>query len=187
VLDRDLDGEISPVRLSGEVSRTESVRVVGYGETEVYGATISRLARAGVRVTDVGPLTDAEPTGTTPPRTFVVSEGPCHGDSGGPALSEETGALMGVYSIAAGPSCTGAGIRNIYTSLVPFSGLAYQAFEAAGAEPLLEETEPEPERPPVVAEQGCSIPPSPRPASPASTALLTALALGALWRSRRRY
>lgn len=187
VLDRNLEGPISPVRLSGEVRMNESVRVVGYGETEVYGAPSARVTRDGVRIVDVGPITDGEPTGTAAPRTFVVNEGPCHGDSGGPAFSEETGALLGVYSLAAGPSCTGVGIRNVYTSLVPFSQLALQAFEAAGAEPLLEEAEPEPERPPVVAEQGCSVAPSPRSDSQGSTALVAALALGALWRSRRRH
>lgn len=187
VLDRNLDAPVAPVRLSGEVRRNESVRVAGYGETEVSGATTSRHTRAGVRIVDVGPTTDGEPTGTAAPRTFVVNEGPCHGDSGGPAFSEETGALLGVYSLAAGPSCTGVGIRNVYTSLLPFSQLALQAFEAAGAEPLLEEAEPEPEGPPVVAEQGCSVPPSPRSTSHGTAALVAALALGALWRSRRRY
>lgn len=186
VLDRALDAPIAAVRLSGEMTRSESVRVVGYGQTEVDGARTARVTRAGVRIVDVGPTTDGAPTGTAAPRTFVVNEGPCHGDSGGPAFSEETGALLGVYSLAAGPSCTGVGIRNVYTSLAPFSGLALQAFEAAGAEPQLEEAEPEPERPPVVPEQGCSLVQSPRPASPASTALLTALMLGALWRSARR-
>ena len=186
VLDRNLDAPIAPVRLSGEVRWNEMVRVVGYGETDVYGATIARMARTGVRVVDVGPTTNGEPTGTAAPRTFVVNEGPCHGDSGGPAFSEETGALMGVYSLAAGASCTGVGIRNVFTSLLPFSELALQAFEAAGAEPQLEEAEPEPEGPPVVPEQGCSISPR-RAAPPGSTALLIALGLAALWRSRRPY
>lgn len=186
VLDRELDAPIWPVRLSGEVRRNESVRVVGYGETEVYGAATARVTRGGVRIVDVGPTTDGEATGTAAPRTFVVNEGPCHGDSGGPAFSEETGALLGVYSLAAGPSCTSVGIRNVFTSLLPFSSLALQAFEAAGAEPQLEEVEAEPEGPPLVPEQGCSLGQSPRPGWPGAT-LLIALGLGALRRSRRRY
>lgn len=189
VLDRDLDAPVSAVRLSGGVRRNEPVRVLGYGETEVYGATSVRLARSGVAIVDVGPATDDEPIGTAAPRTFVVNEGPCHGDSGGPAFSEQTGALLGVYSLAAGPSCTSVGIRNVYTSLAPFSELALQAFEAAGAEPLLEEREPEPESPPVVPEQGCSLPASPRQASLWSVLLVAALALSAAFRAllRRHY
>lgn len=185
VLDRNLEAPIAPVRLSGEVRVGELVDVVGYGETEVNG-TSGRVTRSGVRIIDVGPTTDGEPTATASPRTFVVNEGPCHGDSGGPALSEETGALLGVYSLTAGRSCTGIGIRNIYTSLPPFSALALEAFEAAGAEPLLEEAEPEPERPPVVAERGCSLGASPVPGPPGLGLLLAGLAAAGLGRRRRQ-
>jgi hypothetical protein len=156
VLDRELDLPIAPVRLSAGVDSGDRLRVVGYGQTEASGSS-GRFARAGVRVIDVGPSSEDEVSISASPRTFVVNEGPCHGDSGGPAFSEDSGALVGVYSLTAGASCTGAGIRNVYTSLSSFSNLALDAFEAAGAEPVLDDVGPEPEPPPLVAENGCSL------------------------------
>lgn len=184
LLDRDVDAPLAKVRLSGKMLSGSTVRIVGYGEREV-SPTERRYARNGLRVVDVGPESDSEPSISASPRTFVVTEGPCHGDSGGPAFSEETGALLGVYSLTAGESCAGVGIRNVYTTLAPFSGLALEAFAAAGAEPLLEELEPEPTAPPIVAESGCALQATASAGSTPSLLALAALALGLAFRRRR--
>lgn len=144
VLDRELDAPIAPVRLERQTRRAELVRTVGYGLTGMSGQ-IRRHVRHGVTVTDVGTDRDYPRQGLAAPNTFVVTEGPCQGDSGGPALSEETGAVIGVYSVSAGVSCTSDGIRNVFTTLAPFSSLVQQALEYAGHEAVLEPPEPMPE------------------------------------------
>ncbi len=184
VLDRALDLPIAPVRLDYGVQASERLRVVGYGQTEASGSS-GRYARSDVRVIDIGPDSEDEPSISASPRTFVVSEGPCHGDSGGPAFSQETEALLGVYSLTAGASCTGVGIRNVYTSLSSYSRLALQAFDAAGAVPVLDEAEPEPTTPGVLPASGCSLS-APHTGSPEAASLLALAALGLGLVFRRR-
>lgn len=185
VLDQPIDAPVSSVRIGYGVEPGDFVRVVGYGETEVYGDS-GRHARSGRRVVDVGPVSEDEPSISASPRTFVVNEGPCHGDSGGPAFSEETGALVGVYSLAAGETCTSVGVRNVYTHLSTYSSFVLDAFEAAGAEPLLDEAEAEPERPGVVPESGCSIIASRSGDAAPRAGLLGLAALGIALALRRR-
>jgi Trypsin len=138
VLDRSLDLPVASVRLEGAVAWGDYVRVLGYGQTEKREDDTYRYVREEVRIVDVGPDSDGDATRTAAPRTFVVGEGPCHGDSGGPAFSEATGALLGVYSLSGALDCEQLGVRNVYTRLQPFSQLVLDAFEAAGAEPILE-------------------------------------------------
>ena len=156
VLDRNLDAPYARLRLSGGVGWGDLVRVVGYGQREI-SANVERYGRSGVRVVDVGPLTDGGEVRTAAPRTFVLNEGPCHGDSGGPAFDETTGAMVGVYSITAGAGCSGVGIRNVYTSLAPFSELILDAFTEVGAEPLLEDDGEADVSPPEPDPGGCSL------------------------------
>lgn len=185
VLDRDLeDLPIASVRLDRGVRTGDHIRAVGYGQTEEYGSS-GRRARAGLRVIDVGAESEDDVSISASPRTFVVDEGPCHGDSGGPAFAEDTGGLVGVYSLAAGGACTGVGVRNVFTRLSSYSALALQAFEAAGAEPLLDEASSGPTRPPIVPESGCNVAPS-RSGTPEAWGLAGLVALAAALRVRRR-
>ncbi len=150
LLDRDLDFPVVPLRLERSVRRGQSMRVVGYGSTEAAMSDVLRRYRAGVTVTDVGPDAFGQATSSAAPRTVVLSEGACFGDSGGPAFSEETGALVGVYSLSVGSTCTTQGVRNIYTKLSPFSSIVDQAFTESGYEPLLEPPDPnEPDPDPI--------------------------------------
>ncbi len=136
VLDRELTADPVTMRLERPTLRRELMRAVGYGQTEASGSS-GRYVRTGVRVTDVGP-DDTGTTSTAAPRTLVLGEGACHGDSGGPAFSEETGALTAVYSLSGGPTCTSVGVRNVYTRLAPFAYLVQEAFDFAGREILAE-------------------------------------------------
>jgi trypsin len=182
VLDRELDLPLMPLRLAKPVKRGEMAFVVGYGQTEVSGSS-GRVRRSGRRVVDVGPESDSDPIQTAAPRTFVLDEGACHGDSGGPAISEATGALLGVYSLAASNSCTSIGVRNVYTRLAPFQALITNALTSVGAEPLLEDN-PTPTS--TVAEgKGCALGAAPAPTG--NAAWLALLGAGAgVWLTRRR-
>jgi hypothetical protein len=138
VLDRDLDATTLPMRVSRPTRRGEAMRIVGYGQTLVDDGTSGRHARSGVLVSSVGANGKNAASGLAAPNTLVLGPGACHGDSGGPAVSEDTGAVVGVYSISAGISCDAEQVRNVYTQLAPFTTLADRAFAFAGKEPLVE-------------------------------------------------
>jgi hypothetical protein len=183
-LDRALAQPVASVRLDRMAAWKESVTVLGYGETETGNNGGLRRMRQ-VEVLDVGSMSAADSTRTASPRTFVVGEGPCKGDSGGPAFSDTTGALLGVFSLNTANSCDSVGTRNIYTSLAPFSKLILDTFEKAGAEPVLEpgSSIDEPEAKKKADSGGCRL--SPGHPAPASFAL-TVFGIGAICLARRR-
>lgn len=104
-LDRPLVG-VAPVPL-GTATGVSTVTAVGYGQIGDRGRAGVRRYRAHVAV--VG-ATNHE---------LVVGESTCSGDSGGPALAEGGGALIGVLS-RGGPTCDGTGNRNVYTRIDPW-------------------------------------------------------------------
>ena len=145
VLDRDLDLPILPLRMGSRAERGEAVTLVGYGLDETMDPEgrfdlrmQDRTRRAGLTIASVGPETVDEVT-TTPPR-MIVLEGPsgCLGDSGGPLFDSDTHALLGIYSLLDGESCVESNLRHLFGHLPSFRALIDDAFEAAGAEPLLE-------------------------------------------------
>jgi len=103
-----------PVATHG-VAVGDRVRAVGYGREGDDAAAGTKLVREHVRVLSV---TNAE---------LTVGEATCSGDSGGPALDEDTGEVVGVVS-RGGPSCEGTGVHNIYTRADAFSWLVDEAF-----------------------------------------------------------
>ncbi|HET9933840.1 MAG TPA: trypsin-like serine protease, partial [Polyangiaceae bacterium] len=111
-----------------------------------HPGNIERREIPEVRVIDVAKsdsLDDAN--ATTPRRTFAVAGGTaCFGDSGGPALSMTSGALVGVYSRITG-DCFAVESRNTFMQAASFSDLFTRAFELVGEQPALE---PGPEAPP---------------------------------------
>jgi hypothetical protein len=136
VLDRELTQDFTMVRFGRSVSVGESLVAIGYGTTE--SPEIQGRRRRTVEVLDVGDYQGIDGTGPTPPDTFVVGQGPCFGDSGGPALSAETGAIVGVYSLSLAPMCTSIGARNTLTLVPAFEDTGRRALEFANREPLLE-------------------------------------------------
>jgi hypothetical protein len=146
VLDTPLTLPIVPMRLGTPARDGEASVLVGFGVDgsghNVDFQTATRHRKAGLEIADVGPDSLAEGVIRTPPRTLVL-QGPsgCIGDSGGPLLDEASGALLGVYSMLQGESCSTPTGRQFLVHVPPFQLLIKQAFAAAGAEPL---REPEP-------------------------------------------
>lgn len=141
VLDTMLtDLPISPVRLGAGNTVNEKLRVVGYGvdENSMFG---TRHTRSGLAISQIG-SSQFRPMGDNiPPRTFVT-EGPalCIGDSGGPAFSLASGAIIGVWSQVVG-DCDASTSRNYFTEIAPFEDeLITPAFAQAGALPWREGT-----------------------------------------------
>lgn len=141
VLDTMLtDLPISSVRLGKGTSVSEKLRVVGYGvdENKMFG---TRHTRSGLSISQVG-SSQFRPVGdNVPPRTFVT-EGPalCIGDSGGPAFSMATGAIIAVWSQVVG-ACDATTARNYFTEIAPFEDeLITPAFAEAGGVPWVEGT-----------------------------------------------
>jgi secreted trypsin-like serine protease len=117
VLDRAVSGPIVKVSKTGAVTG-HFVRAVGYGKTGDYGSAGEKLLREHVKIQSV---TAAE---------FEVGEATCNGDSGGPALDESSGELLGVVS-RGGPSCEGPGVHNIYTRADAFEDVIAAAIAQA--------------------------------------------------------
>lgn len=121
VLDTPLDLPIYRLRRASHIEIGDVVDVVGFGSgPDMLGAEVVRSERR-VSVTDIGQWI----------RTFTVSEGPCEGDSGGPALDTE-GLLAGVFSSVA-VDCSGPNAAAKYTDVSYFEPLVQQAFDAADA------------------------------------------------------
>lgn len=136
VLDRKIEGiEPLPMRMFSGVERTELVSVLGYSNSGSSGSC-GRRRRDGVEVLDVGRSEYSSAASSLVDRTFAVGPGPCHGDSGGPALAA-SGAVVGVFSMLSG-ECQVMAARNIYTQIAAFPDLVFEAFDAADAEPWFE-------------------------------------------------
>lgn len=122
VLDASLDLPTAPIHHGAAAEAGDPFTVVGYGMAPMdVGAELIVRTQREVNVTEVGQWI----------RTFTVSEGPCEGDSGGPALNGE-GELSGVFS-SVSADCTSPNAAPKYTDVSYFAPLVEQAFEAAGA------------------------------------------------------
>jgi hypothetical protein len=140
LLDRPLPAAGLPLRLERDVAVGEVVTAIGYGSTDKPVNT-DRYRRDGLQVIAVGPDNTSEGPGAVTPRAFMTGAGPCVEDQGGPALSEETGAVAGVYARPLlGNDCFAPDQLNLFTKVAPYASLIREAFVAAGAVPV-EETE----------------------------------------------
>jgi len=137
------DAPLVSVRFARATRKGEPARIVGYGDVEQTATDRGRQVRTNLSVRGVGRL-DEGGSGDVGvlPRTLQIGEGPCHGDSGGPVFSQETGAQIGVYSLLNANTCTGVDVRNTYTLIAPFESLIRTALESAGVEPSVEPGEP---------------------------------------------
>lgn len=134
-----VDGiEPAALRIAAGVIPGERLRLVGYGTND--DALDQQEELASTTILAVGPSEYFPVDGLALPRTFAVGRGPCPGDSGGPAFSEETGALLGVYSLFRG-SCRSEEARNFYTQVAPFRTFIDDVFEKVGERVRVEEGE----------------------------------------------
>jgi hypothetical protein len=113
LLDRPVEGTTPLLVAELGVTPSARVRTVGFGTTGP-GAIPTKLLREHMLVLDT---TDTE---------FQVGEAGCLGDSGGPALDESTGAVLGVLS-RGGPSCAGSSVHDIFTRADVYAGLVATA------------------------------------------------------------
>jgi V8-like Glu-specific endopeptidase len=94
---------LAPMKVASRAPTAGStITAVGYGLTGSTGTAGAKRFRSGVAILQV----DAA--------EFTVGEATCSGDSGGPAIDESTGSIVGVVSRGPQP-CDGAGAGNIYT------------------------------------------------------------------------
>lgn len=117
VLDREVaDVEPIAVELEADVQINQQLRAVGFGRRGDGKASGRKYVREHVPVVDTSAF------------EFHVGEATCSGDSGGPALDEESGSAIGVVS-RGGPTCEGSFVHNIYTRADAFSSLLFEALE----------------------------------------------------------
>jgi hypothetical protein len=144
VLDRALDLPVAPIRIGRRTRRGELATLVGYGtdgtSSDLPWRDIPRRHLLRQPVVDVGPDSIEEGVTTVRPRIMVFA-GPssCYGDSGGPALSGTSGAVISVLSVIDRRDCMDENVKLHYTQTSAFEALTSQAFEAAGAEPRIED------------------------------------------------
>jgi len=143
VLDRELELPVLSLRLDGRAQPGEAVALSGYGldeelnlDTPLTG--LVRRTKDDLTVVDVGPAV-ADELAAVPPRTVMIqAPAGCIGDSGGPLYSFETGALLGVFSLLHGSSCTSSAGVNLFAHVPDYPSLIEDAFEAAGQSPISE-------------------------------------------------
>lgn len=138
LLDRSLQGgsaDLAPVRLDAPPAKGDTFTAVGWGVTDITDNPGVRMQRPNVPIVRVNLL------------EFDVGESICHGDSGGPALSTTTGAVLGVVARGGGgrgspgtgaAGCVDPGTINTYTGLWGFKTMITQAFAESGYDPWLE-------------------------------------------------
>jgi hypothetical protein len=149
LLEQPISGvPIASLRLGGTVEKGEQLTTIGWGVTSTVDEPATRQQRSGVVVTRVGP--DATDPVLTPSE-LAFDESICLGDSGGPVLSQASGAVVGVVSRGGNGTRSGSSFvstctkaTNLATKIAPFYDLLTRGFERAGAEPKVEPPREEP-------------------------------------------
>ncbi|WP_394832467.1 trypsin-like serine protease [Pendulispora rubella] len=136
LLENNVSAPLATIRLDSQAGKGEKITAVGWGVTLDTQRPSQRQQRTGIPILQVGPYSDDRVD--VPGNDFLVGESTCSGDSGGPAFSEDTNALIGVVSRggngkdATNPAdgCTNA--DNDYTQTSPFKSLIERAFTESG-------------------------------------------------------
>jgi hypothetical protein len=139
VLDQAIAGATPyTVRTAGGVAPGEGVKVVGYGQNDQSSPLGTRLER-NLSILAVGAAVTASKTALAA-HEFELGAGSCEGDSGGPAFSADTGAIVGVVS--RGGSCSDD-FGHVFTQTKDTADLFTRAFDIAGGAPLTETSDPD--------------------------------------------
>jgi V8-like Glu-specific endopeptidase len=118
------------VRIAGSPTVGESTRVVGYGANDQSAPIGTRYRKDDLPVLALGSSVSASNTALGSSEFELGGESTCNGDSGGPALDETSGAVVGILS--RGPADCTSTTGHVYTSLAAFMTLFQQAFAVAG-------------------------------------------------------
>lgn len=134
---------LAAVRLDGTAERGEELTTVGWGVTSTADEPTARQQRTGVRVTRLGPDETSPPL---TPNELSFDESICLGDSGGPILSQASGAVVGVVSRGGNGTSSGTDYLstctkavNLATKIAPFKDLVMRGYARASAVPRIEE------------------------------------------------
>ena len=118
------------VRTSSAVTVGESVRAVGFGANNQNMPIGTRYRKDDLPVLAVGSTISASQTALGSNEFELGGEATCSGDSGGPAIDETTGAVVGLLS--RGPADCTSTTGHVYSSLEGFAAVFQQAFAVAG-------------------------------------------------------
>jgi hypothetical protein len=145
VLDRSLPVVPVEVRLDRPTSIGDGVSVLGYGQTTNASDPTALRVYDGAQIVGIGPSVATTTAELAPVRAVRVGTGAitCNGDSGGPILSSDTGALIATVSIGSqalgGGGCAATGDSpTTGPQLSQYRDLVLQAFAAANVTPNLE-------------------------------------------------
>lgn len=149
LLNHAVSAPVAPLRLRSGARQGEMITAVGWGLTEDGKIPLNRMARSGIAIQAVGPYVFDESTKVGLGNSeFLIGEGICSGDSGGPAFAS-TGAIVGVVSRggngqdgSGASTCIGTDTVGIYTDLVNKTTLVEKAFNLAGYTPRDEGSPP---------------------------------------------
>lgn len=179
------------VRLGSATRAGEQIRSIGYGKNDSRLPIGTRFRKTGVPILAQGQMVSKSQT-PLGPHEFEVGRSICEGDSGGPAISEQTGAVIGVVS--RGGNCN-EDFGHIYTTTAGFSALFAEAFTLAGAQPVREAGDrdevqvappkPAPEAADTAENGACAMGKTPARGGVPGIALVVAAALVAMRRRRR--
>jgi secreted trypsin-like serine protease len=117
VLDRDVTG-VTPLVI-GSLDNSSTIRAVGFGRSSDLGGAGTKRTRSHI------------PIVARSAHEFQVTESICSGDSGGPAIDEATGHVVGVVS-RGGPGCVGPEVRDTYTRVDAFHSLVSRVVSSGG-------------------------------------------------------
>jgi hypothetical protein len=138
VLDQNITG-IAPlrVRIVAPTTAGEMMRAVGYGQNDQGLPIGTRMHKDDLPVLAVGMEVSSygTPLGSY---ELELGEAMCSGDSGGPVISESTGAAVG--TVSRGGACTDPS-GHVYEEMSGFASLFTQAFAMAGGS-YAEEAQP---------------------------------------------
>jgi V8-like Glu-specific endopeptidase len=156
LLDRHVGTKLAPLRLNSAPRQGETVRVVGYGLTQLDKTPPNDL-HARYRRDDLSVLTLGPYGSQIGSNELALGESICEGDSGGPVMDQATGALLAVTSrggngTSGGPypysGCIGSNTVNIFERVDGYAKMITDAISSTGEQPWLEGQASPPPLPP---------------------------------------